>query len=184
MRSPPDGQQLRLGLPTWSWAKTTCWDRVASGITGKRSGEARYPLAAHLGEGKLGIQSPAVLQKYPHVKRRREITLRSNYGEASNGGLMSNSGHSSAALIGGREPLDIRSPCGVHAQAGPTILVSDWMLQPSNEPVVGNSSAPSDFLVESQASWLGNVHPLLTLSFFNTWFLPLHDGLKGKRCHR
>ena len=29
------------------------WDRVASGITVKRAGVARLPLAAHLGEGKL-----------------------------------------------------------------------------------------------------------------------------------
>ena len=25
-----------------------------------------------------------------------------------------------------------------------------------------------------QVSWLGTVHPLLTLSFFSTWILPLH----------
>ena len=28
--------------------KDQCWDRVASGTTGKRAGEARCPLAAHL----------------------------------------------------------------------------------------------------------------------------------------
>ena len=51
--SPPEWRLLRWGLTTWSKAKTTCWDRVASGITGKRAGVARWPLAAHLGEGKL-----------------------------------------------------------------------------------------------------------------------------------
>ena len=34
-------------------AKTTCWDRVASGISGKLDGVTRFVLEAHLGEGKL-----------------------------------------------------------------------------------------------------------------------------------
>ena len=33
-------------------------NRIASGITGKRAGEARSPLAGHLGEGKLSFQTP------------------------------------------------------------------------------------------------------------------------------
>ena len=33
---------------------------------------------------------------------------------------------------------------------------------------------PSDFLVGGQVSGLGTVHPLLTLSFFSAWILPLH----------
>ena len=33
---------------------------------------------------------------------------------------------------------------------------------------------PSDFLVDGQVSWLGTVHPLLTLGVFSTWILPLH----------
>ena len=28
--------------------------------------------------------------------------------------------------------------------------------------------------MDGQVSWLGTVHPLLTLSFFSTWILPLH----------
>ena len=39
------------------------WDRVSSGIVGNRAGEVRWPLAAHLGEGKLLFKIPAVLRK-------------------------------------------------------------------------------------------------------------------------
>ena len=42
------------------------------------------------------------------------------------------------------------------------------------ESVVANSFVPSDFLVDGQVSGLGTVHPLLTLSFYSTWILPLH----------
>ena len=38
--SQPKGRQLRWGLITLSWVKTTYMDRVGSGITGKRTGEA------------------------------------------------------------------------------------------------------------------------------------------------
>ena len=48
---------------------TTCWDKVDSGITGELVGEARKPLAAHLGEGKLLFKTPAVLRKYPLVEK-------------------------------------------------------------------------------------------------------------------
>ena len=33
------------------------------------AGVARWPLAAHLGEGKLLFQTPAVLRKYPLVEK-------------------------------------------------------------------------------------------------------------------
>ena len=56
----------------------------------------------------------------------------------------------------------------------PTNWVSGRTLQASIESVVASSFVPSDFLVDGQASGLGTVHPLLTLSFFSTWFLPLH----------
>ena len=46
---------------------TTSWDRVASSITGKLIGEARLPLAVHLGDGKLLHYTPAILRKYPLV---------------------------------------------------------------------------------------------------------------------
>ena len=62
----------------------------------------------------------------------------------------------------------------------PTNWVSGRTLQPSIESVVANSFVPSDFLVDSQVSGLGTVHPLLTLSFFSTWILPLHVVLE---CH-
>ena len=55
-----------------------------------------------------------------------------------------------------------------------TNRVSGRMLQSFTEPVIANSSVPSDFLVEGQVSGLGTVHPLLTLKFISTWFLPLH----------
>ena len=60
--------------------KITCWDRVASGITDKRAGVARWPLAAHLGEGKLLFQTPAVLQKYPLVEKTSGDNLKENSG--------------------------------------------------------------------------------------------------------
>ena len=49
-------------------------------------------------------------------------------------------------------------------------------LQPSNESVVANFPAPSDFLVESQISGLGTVHPLLTLHFL------AHDFVHRSPC--
>ena len=81
----------------------------------------------------------------------------------------------------------------------PTNWVSGRTLQPSIESVVANSFVPSDFLVDGQISGLGNVHPLLTLSFVSTWILPLHvvsstlkrkssssvmDGLQRRRRRR
>ena len=47
---------------------------------------------------------------------------------------------------------------------------------------------PSNFLVDGQVSGLGTVHPLLTLSFFSTWILPLHvvscfQRWRGSRRH-
>ena len=33
--------------------ETTCRYRVSSGIAGKQAGEARWPLASHIGEGKF-----------------------------------------------------------------------------------------------------------------------------------
>ena len=56
----------------------------------------------------------------------------------------------------------------------PTNWLSGRALQPSIESVVANSFVPSDFLVDGQVSGLGTAHPLLTLSFFSTWILPLH----------
>ena len=56
----------------------------------------------------------------------------------------------------------------------PTNWVSGRTLQPSIESVIANSFVPSDFLVDGQVSGLGTVHPLLTLSFFGAWILPLH----------
>ena len=57
----------------------------------------------------------------------------------------------------------------------PTNCVSSLMMRPTTEPVIVNFSVPSDFLVEVQVSGLGTVHPLLTLSFISTWFLPLQE---------
>ena len=54
-------------------------DRIASGVSGKRAGEALWPLAAHLGEGKLLYQSLAVLREYPLV----EMTSGDNLEEKS-----------------------------------------------------------------------------------------------------
>ena len=49
-------------------AKTNCWDRVASGMISKRTGETRLPLAAHLGRGKLLFQTPLSCGSIPFWK--------------------------------------------------------------------------------------------------------------------
>ena len=87
---------------------------------------------------------------------------------------MLNSDLSPAAPHGGREPL-IEKTCVVSTcRQVPTNWVSGRTLQPSIESVIANSFVHSDFLVDGQVSGLGTVHPLLTLSFFSTWILPLH----------
>ena len=87
---------------------------------------------------------------------------------------MINSDLSPAAQQGGREtPTDKTRVVSTHRRVS-TNWVSGRTLQPSIESVVANSFVPSDFLVDGQVSGLGTVHPLLTLSFFSTWILPLH----------
>ena len=81
---------------------------------------------------------------------------------------------SPAAPHGGREPLMEKIRVVSTRRRVPTNWVSGRTLQPSIESVVANSFVPSDFLVDGQVSGLGTVHPLLTLSFFSTWNLPLH----------
>ena len=54
-----------------------------------------------------------------------------------------------------------------------TNWVSGRTLQPSIEPVVTNVSVPSDYIVDDKVSGLRTAHPLLTMSFFSTWTLPL-----------
>ena len=87
---------------------------------------------------------------------------------------MLNSDLSPAAPHGGREPLTEKIRVVSTRMRVPTNWVSGRTLQPSIESVVANSFVPSDFLVDGQVSGLGTVHPLLTLSFFSTWILPLH----------
>ena len=91
---------------------------------------------------------------------------------------MLNSDLSPAAPQGGREPPTDKTRVVSTRRRVPTNWVSGRTLQPSIESVVANSFVPSDFLVDGQVSGLGNVHPLLTLSFFSTWILPLHVVLK------
>ena len=96
---------------------------------------------------------------------------------------MSNSDLSPAAPQGGRLPPTDKTRVVSTRRRVPTNLVSGRTLQPSIESVVANSFVPSDFLVDGQVSWLGTVHPLLTLSFVSTWILPLNvvsSKLKGK----
>ena len=101
---------------------------------------------------------------------------------------MSNSCLSPAAPIGGSPTGKI--PVVSSCRRVPTNWGSIRTLQPSNEPVMANYSVPADFLVEGQVSGLGTVHPLLTISFLSTWFLPLEmrntmssvmNGLQTKR---
>ena len=66
---------------------------------------------------------------------------------APKGSLISDSGLTLAALIGGREPSTNNiSVVSTHKQV-PTNLVSGRMLHPSTELVVTYFSVPSDFLV-------------------------------------
>ena len=87
---------------------------------------------------------------------------------------MLNSDLSPAAPQGGRKPATDKTRVVSTRRRVPTNWVSSRTLQPSIESVVANSFVPSDFLVDGQFSGLGTVHPLLTLSFFSTWILPLH----------
>ena len=75
---------------------------------------------------------------------------------------------------GGRESPTDKSRVVSTRRRVLTNWVSGRTLQPSIDSVVANSFVPSDFLVDGQVSRLGTVHPLLTLSFFGTWILPLH----------
>ena len=146
--------------------KTTWWDRIASGITGNRSGEARLPLAAHLVEGKLLFQTPTVLLKYPLIEKTKTLPRGEIRDGAPKGLLMSNSGLSPAAPIVGRKlPKD--NTCVVSTRRRvPTSWVSVRMEQPpSIELVVVSFSVQ----LEGQVSGLGTVHPLLIFYFFSTW---------------
>ena len=87
---------------------------------------------------------------------------------------MLNSDLSPAAPQGGRLPPTYKTRVVSTRRRVPTNWVSGRTLQPSIESVVAISFVPSDFLVDGQVSGLGTVHPLLTLSFFSTWILPLH----------
>ena len=103
--------------------------------------------------------------------RREKTLIRSG---TPKGGLMLNSDLSPAAPQGGRKPPTYKTRVVSTRRRAPTNWVSGRTLQPSIESVVANSFVPSDFLVDGQVSVLGTVHPLLTLSFFSTWILPLH----------
>ena len=84
----------------------------------------------------------------------------------------------SADPISGREPMTDKTHVVSTRRWVLTNCVSGRTLQPSTEPVVADSSLPSDFLVEGQVSVLGTAHPLLTLNIFSTWFLPLQKRKK------
>ena len=81
---------------------------------------------------------------------------------------------SPAAPHGGRLPPTDKTCVVSTRRRVPSNWVSGRTLQPSIESVVANSFVPSGFLVDGQVSWLGTVHPLLTLSLVSTWILPLH----------
>ena len=86
---------------------------------------------------------------------------------------MLNSDLSQAAPQGGRKPPTDKTRVVSTRRRVPINWVSGRTLQPSIESVVANSFVPSDFLVDDQVSGLGTAHPLLTLSFFSAWILPL-----------
>ena len=87
---------------------------------------------------------------------------------------MLNSDLSPAAPKGERKPPTDKIRVVSTRRRVPTNWVSGRTLQPSIGSVVANSFVPSVFLVDGQVSGLGTVHPLLTLSFFSAWILPLH----------
>ena len=86
---------------------------------------------------------------------------------------MLNSDLSPAAPQGGRNPPTDKTSVVSTRRRVPTNCVSGRTLQPSIGSVVANSFVPSDFLMDGQVSGLGTVHPLLNLSFFSAWILPL-----------
>ena len=89
---------------------------------------------------------------------------------------MSNSGITTAASIGERElPIDKTDVVLTHKQA-PTNWVSSRMLQPSTEQAITNYSVPLDFLVKSQVSELGTVHPFTLLEHTVSSSLQEEDG--------
>ena len=69
-----------------------------------------------------------------------------------------------------REPLTDKTRLVSTRRQILTECVSGRMLQPSTETVIANFSVPSDILMEGKVSWLGTVHPLLTLDVFWQWF--------------
>ena len=87
---------------------------------------------------------------------------------------MLNFGLSLAAPQGGMEPPTDKTCVVSTRRRVPTNWDSGRTLQQSIESVVTNSFLPSDFLVNDQVSGHGTVRPLLTLSLFSTWILPLH----------
>ena len=68
------------------------------------------------------------------------------------------------------EPPDNKTHVMFTQRRVATKWVSCRTLQQSTELVVTNVYVPSDFLVKVQDSGLGNVHPLLALNFFSTWY--------------
>ena len=77
-------------------------------MPGKRAGVARWPLAAHLGEGKLLFKTPAVMLKYPLVENTSVDNKGKIWRGATSGGLMLNSDLSPATPHGGQEnPTDM-----------------------------------------------------------------------------
>ena len=87
---------------------------------------------------------------------------------------MLNSDLSLVVPQGGRKPPTDNTRVVSTSRLVPTNWVSGRTLQTSIESVVAHPFVSSDFLVDGQVSWLGTVHPLLTLSFFSTWILPPH----------
>ena len=87
---------------------------------------------------------------------------------------MSNSGLFPAAPQRGREPPTDKIRVVYTRKRVPTNWFSNRTLQPSSESVVANSLVQSNYLVGGLVSGLGTVYPLLTLSFFSTWILPIH----------
>ena len=123
--------------------------------------------------GKTLISNSRYLAEVSTCGRLRKTRGKIRSG-APKGGLMLNSDLSPAAPQGGREPPTDKTCVVSTRRQVPTNRVSGRKLQPSIESVVANSFEPLDFLVDGQVSGLGTVHPLLTLSFFSTWILPLH----------
>ena len=153
------GHMLGTNCQRYNWQTGRC-DSIAFGSSPRRGESSDFKPSLSCGRIHLW-------------KRHQEITSRKIRSGAPKGGLMLNSGLSPAAPQGGKIPPQIKPVwcprAGGSRQTGSPARHSNHPLSRSSQ-----TSVPPDFLVDGQVSGLGTVHPILNLSVFSTWILPLH----------